>query len=58
MSLTSYQTAPPRDLERPIITAFTTNANDEFAPQRRSGKIPVARSTRYQSMDETLTIAC
>jgi hypothetical protein len=26
MSLTSYQTAPPRDLERPIITAFATNA--------------------------------
>src|SRR6266446_1774323 len=31
MSLTSYQTAPPRDLERPIITGFAANANDEFA---------------------------
>jgi uncharacterized protein YecE (DUF72 family) len=32
MSLTSYQTAPPRDLERPIIRAIARNATGKFAP--------------------------
>jgi hypothetical protein len=42
MSLKSYQTAPPRDLERAIITAMRANANGEFAPRgARTKYLPV-----------------
>jgi hypothetical protein len=42
MSLTSYQTAPPRDLERPIITAFATNATV---------------NSRYEGTDKILAVS-
>jgi hypothetical protein len=34
MSLTSYQTAPPRALERAIISGLARNANRIFAPDK------------------------
>ena len=42
MSLTSYQTAPPRDLEIGIMAAIPMNANGEFAPARSADKILAA----------------